>query len=331
MRAVRTVGGNMYARDAGLAQKPRAWTSVRPGGWGAKLSGFAGLCAMAIMIAAAVQPQPNEDEHAVARAGAGAASTWRGRLADPNRAIGGYGGVTYTYPSTVEITKGDSKVTTSGFQWVGKPFEAPIYYGLRVWRWSPFGRLGHMVDFTHAKSIAKADDVASFTGSHGGETLPKSAPVKDVFSKLEFSHGHNMLTYNGLLRLGTLFGWIKPYFGAGAGVSLPHTEIGFRKDNVRTYEYQFAGFAGQGLAGLEIDLGRTSLFLEYKFSYAPYDVPLSHVQNGFLLITDVWRQFSAWWKGDEPPGGRLKVKLVTHHGIAGVMVKTGQPAAAAMP
>jgi opacity protein-like surface antigen len=286
-----------------------------------------GLIAAVAMIVAAVVPKPAQvtpDTRAGAVAGGG--SSWRDWLVDPARAFGGYGGVTYTYPSTVRIKNGDEEVTVKGFDWIGKPFEAPIYYGARIWRWNSLRGFGTMVDFTHAKSIAKPDDVATFTGTHNGKALPPKAPVKDVFSKLEFSHGHNMLTYNGMVRLGTLFGWLRPYVGGGAGVSLPHTEIGYANENVRTYEYQFAGFAGQGLAGLEIDLGRTSLFLEYKFSYAPYDVPLSHEPNGHLLVTDVWRQFMAWWRGESPPGGRLTVRLATHHGIAGVMIKAGHGA-----
>jgi len=318
------------AGGAGRCVLRGEWQCVRARDRFARVSGVAGLCAMSLMVVAAVEPRP----HDAARVGvqaAGGGGTWGERLFDPNRAVGGYGGVAHTYPTVVRIKKGDDEVTARDFDWLGKPFEAPIYYGARVWRWNPLGRLGHMVDFTHAKAIAKPDSVATFTGSHGGEELPKQAPVGDVFSKLEFSHGHNMLTYNGLLRLGTVLGMVKPYVGVGAGVSLPHSEVGYAKDKERTYEYHFAGIAGQGLAGLEIDLGRASLFVEYKFTYAPYDIPLSHEPIGWLLVTDLWRQFSAWRRGDAPPGGRLTVNLATHHGIAGVMVKTGGPVKVATP
>lgn len=298
----------------------------------ARLSGVCGVLALSAMtIVAAVQPEVDDHNATANQAVAGIGATWRDHLLDPARAIGGYGGISYTYPDTVRIKRQDGDVTASDFDWIGQPFKAPIYYGARVWRWNPLGRVGTMVDFTHAKAIANPDTVAKFSGSHSGKPLPATAPVKDVFSKLEFSHGHNMLTYNGLFRLGSLFGWLRPYAGAGAGVSLPHSEIGYAKENVRTYEYHFAGFAGQGLAGLEIDLGQTSLFLEYKFTYAPHDIPLSHEPTGDLLVTDLWRQFNAWWGGEKPPGGRLSVNLVSHHGIAGVMVKTGRPAAVAGP
>lgn len=300
----------------------------------AKVSGACGFgVLLAMTTVAAVQPEG--DDHLAARPSAAAVAaggvTWRDRLLDPARAVGGYGGISYTHPETVRIKREDGEVTVRDFDWIGKPFTAPVYYGVRVWRWNPVGRFGAMLDFTHAKAIAKPDSVATFTGSHKGKPLPAKAPIEDVFGKLEFSHGHNMLTYNGLFRLGSLFGWLHPYVGAGAGVSLPHSEVGYAGENIRTYEYHFAGFAGQGLAGLEIDLGRTSLFLEYKFTYAPYDIPLSHEPDGDLLVTDLWRQFSAWWRGEAPPGGRLSVRLATHHGIAGVMVKTGPAGAYAAP
>ncbi len=310
----------------------RAWPIViGPGDQTARLSGLCGMASLAAMVVvAAVNPDGDRVSVAASQAVAGDVS-WRDHLSDPARAIGGYGGVSYTYPDIVRIKREDDEVTARDFNWIGKPFEAPVYYGARIWRWNPLGRFGHMVDFTHAKAIADPTAVAKFTGSHNGKALPASAPVKDVFAKLEFSHGHNMLTYNGLFRLGAFFGWLKPYVGAGAGVSLPHSEIGYASSNTRTYEYHFAGFAGQGLAGVEIDLGRTSLFLEYKFTYAPHDIPLSHEPTGDLLVTDLWRQFSAWWRGEKPPGGRLSVNLVSHHGIAGVMVKTGPAGAYAAP
>lgn len=290
----------------------------------AKLSGLCGIgTLLTMMVVATVQPKPNEGSSAASGATVIAGTSWRDRLLDPARAVGGYGGISYTHPDVVRIKKSDGEITVRDFDWIGQPFKAPVYYGARIWRWGGLGQTGTMVDFTHAKAIAKPDSVATFSGTRNGQALPQKAPIKDVFSKLEFSHGHNMLTYNGLFRFGSLFGWVKPYVGAGAGVSLPHSEIGFAKDNARTYEYHFAGFVGQGIAGLEIDLGRASLFLEYKFTYAPHDIPLSHEQDGTVLPDDLWRQFSAWWRGEEPPGGRLSVNLVSHHGIAGVMIKTG--------
>ncbi len=233
---------------------------------------------------------------------------------------GGYLGVTYTHPSNVNIENpGRTSMSVKDVAWEGKPFKSPIYYGLRVIRWARGGRIGTLVDFTHAKAISRFEDTASFTGTYEGKPLPASGKLGDTFKHLEFSHGHNMLTLNGLLRLGNFP--VQPYVGAGAGISLPHTEIGFRAEKGRTYEYQYAGLAGQVLAGLEFRLGRSSVFVEYKFSYAPYDVPLSGVVDGSWLFIDLWRQFRAWISGEKPPGGRLTTPLMSHHGIGGVMVR----------
>ncbi len=242
--------------------------------------------------------------------------------------LGGYLGVTHTHPSVVTIRKagtipgsGTTDMTVSGFGWDGKPFKSPIYYGARVIRWADGGRVGALLDFTHAKAVSRFDDTATFTGQRDGKPLPDKARLGDAFKHLEFSHGHNMLTLNGILRLG--YFPVQPYVGAGAGISLPHTEIGYRDEPGRTYEYQYAGLTGQVLAGLEFRIGRTSVFLEYKLSYSPYDVPLSGVVNGHYLLTDLWRQFRAWTSGERPPGGRLSTPLVTHHGIGGVMIRVG--------
>jgi lipid A oxidase len=240
---------------------------------------------------------------------------------------GAYGGVTYTHPSVVAITKpGSTDMTVKDFNWIGRPFDAPVYYGIRVQRWQPIGGFGSMVDFTHAKAIAVASDEAAFAGTRDGKPVEPKAQIGKVFRHLEFSHGHNMLTYNALFRwpsLGALSGPFRPYAGLGGGITLPHTEIGFADKNTRTYEYQFAGFVAQILCGIEINFGRTSMFVEYKFSYSPYEVPLSEEPRGFVLFTDLWRQFQAWATGEAPSGGRLSTNLATHHANVGVLSRIG--------
>jgi lipid A oxidase len=232
---------------------------------------------------------------------------------------GGYMGVAHTHQSTVEIKNpGRTDMTVRDFNWIGRPFKAPVYYGLRAITWPESARVGAMLDFTHAKAIAVFDDIGTFSGTYEGKPLPPKARMGDVFKHLEFSHGHNMVTLNALARLGRFR--VQPYVGAGAGISLPHTEVAFRDEKGRTYEYQYAGLVGQALVGFEVPLGRVSVFVEYKFSYAPYDVPLSGV-NGWLLVTDVWRQFKAWAGRETPPQGRLRTTLLTHHAIGGVLVR----------
>lgn len=241
--------------------------------------------------------------------------------------VGAYGGITFTHPSVVSITKpGVTDMTVKDFNWIGSPFKAPIYYGIRVQHWQPLSGFGGMVDFTHAKAIALASDTATFSGTRDGKAVEPKAQIGKVFRHLEFSHGHNMLTYNGLFRwptLGALSGPFRPYVGLGGGITLPHTEIGFADKNTRTYEYQFAGFVAQILGGVEISLGAASMFVEYKFSYSPYEVPLSEEPRGFILFTDLWRQIKAWALSEAPTGGRLSTILATQHGNAGVLRRVG--------
>ncbi|MEO0810027.1 MAG: hypothetical protein AAFW82_05190 [Pseudomonadota bacterium] len=296
-----------------------------------KLNALIGAAALLVMATAHVIPafvfSQNADTENTAEVPS--ATSGRAKAGTPAMewAFGGYGGVTYTHPASVEIKNSDrnTDLTVKDFGWIGRPFKAPVYYGVRIQRWPSTGSFGTMLDFTHAKAISKREDEATFSGTLNGEEVKEKQRIGDFFRHLEFSHGHNMLTLNGLARLAPAWSRFRPYVGAGAGISLPHTEVGIHKEiyneDARTYEYQFAGFVGQGLAGLEIQLGRASVFLEYKFSYAPYNVPLSHEYYGWLLITDLWRQFSSWWAGEKPPGGRLTTTLATHHGIAGVMVR----------
>ena len=296
-----------------------------------RLPAFFGAAALVIyMMAGAVGDEIETDtgkQHATSAVtpamatGPGAGSATRDIVA------GAYGGVTYTHPSTVAITKpGSTDMTVKDFNWIGRPFNAPVYYGIRVQRWQPIGGFGSMIDFTHAKAIAVASDEAAFAGTRDGKPVEPKAPVGKVFRHLEFSHGHNMLTLNGLFRwpsLGALSGPLRPYVGLGGGITLPHTEIGFADKNTRTYEYQFAGFVAQILGGVEINFGRTSMFVEYKFSYSPYEVPLSEEPRGFILFTDLWRQFKAWATGEAPTGGRLSTNLATQHANVGVLSRIG--------
>ena len=258
------------------------------------------------------RPDTRPDEHADPR----------DRSARWEHLVGGYGGGSFTAQSPVRVVNpGRTDFTASDFNWIGRPFKSPIYYGLRSQHWAPASPFGGMFDFTHAKAIAQFGDVATFTGSRDGQPMPPKAKIEDVFRHLEFSHGHNILTLNGLLRLPAWSLPIRPYIGLGGGITLPHTEIGLRNENTRTYEYQFAGYVGQVLVGVQIPIGRVAAFAEYKFTYAPYSVPLSHEPNGDILFTDLWRQFRAWFGGEAPPGGTLTTTLATSHAIGGILIR----------
>lgn len=239
--------------------------------------------------------------------------------ASPQTMIAGYVGAPYTYPSNVRLqnAKEATDFTMANVGWDARPFKSPIYYGLRVARWGTGGATGMMVDFTHSKTISRAQDEVAIQGLIKGAPAPEKAKVGALFKHLEFSHGHNMLTLNGLARLMSLTPRISPYVGAGGGVSLPHTEVMMHTDPKRTYEYQYAGLVGQGLVGIEIKLASTSVFFEYKFTFTDQAAPLSRHEGSWLSL-DLWRQATLWWRGETPPGGLITTKLASHEFISGV-------------
>ena len=239
--------------------------------------------------------------------------------------VGAYMGAPHTYPSAVRIEKeGAYDFTIDPVHWKAQPFKSPIYYGARVVRWFTGGRTGMMVDFIHSKAIADLKKEAAFSGTLDGKPLPPRAKISEIVKKLEFSHGHNLLTLNGLLRLPNIGARVSPYVGAGAGVLLPHTEVKLTNGDSRTYEYNYAGPAGQALIGLEFRLPRMSVFLEYKFTYAQYEAPLSQM-NGSWLILDIWRQFQRWMNGEEPSGGHVSTRLSSHQLVGGLAVRFAAP------
>jgi lipid A oxidase len=239
--------------------------------------------------------------------------------------IGAYSGAPYNYPSAARVTNpggpGATDFTVDPVNWYTAPFKSPIYYGARVQRWFAGGRTGGMVDFIHSKAIAPLDEESGFTGTLDGQPLAPRARIADVFRKFEFSHGHNMLLFNGLVRLPGIGARISPYAGAGVGASLPHTEVELTNGgHPRTYEYNYAGPATQALLGVEIRLARVSFFVEYKFTYAHYSAPLSQVDGSWLPL-DMWRQVKRWFAGEAPPGGHIATELAAHQIVSGLAVR----------
>ncbi len=160
--------------------------------------------------------------------------------------------------------------------------------------------------------------------------FPPKAKLNQVLKRLEFSHGHNILTLNGLYRLPFGTERVKPYVGLGLGVNLPHTEVWLEGDEKRTYEYQLAGTATQALAGLEIRLPRsTSLFLEYKFSFSWYRAPLTGRDGGWLF-QDIWRQLTERQAGTKPVDGEVETTLATHQAIGGLASQDRRDASCAL-
>lgn len=302
---------------------PLTGDSRRKARWVDVAMGLAAMAGVLATTAAGIMEQAQaeqEDAKAAMRSAEDAA-----RLSPPTREtmIGGYFGAPYTYSSDVHIKKsGLHDFTTKDVDWAGEPFKSPIYYGARVVRWFDGGRRGAMIDFTHSKALAMLGEEKSFQGTLNNAPAPAKATLKDIYRKLEFSHGHNMLTLNGLWRLASLAPRLSPYVGVGLGVNLPHSEVQLVSVRGRTYEYQYTGPVVQAVIGLEFRVPRMSYFLEYKFSLANYEVPLSQ-RDGSVLFIDLFNQLSSWWAGGEPPGGYLYTRLTSHQVIGGLGVRFG--------
>ncbi|MEQ8822943.1 MAG: hypothetical protein RIC14_01065 [Filomicrobium sp.] len=291
----------------------------------------AAVLALGLWMAAAQQDPIEQDQDVLARQHSAANSS-----APPTKEMMAafYAGAPYTYPSKVTLKKdGVHDLTIDGVEWLGEPFEDPIYYGVRVVNWFEGGRTAGMLDFTHSKTIGDLETEVDFQGRLHGEPAPGKAKLGEVFRRLEASHGHNMLTLNGLMRLFDFHPRLSLYGGLGAGINLPHSEIQMLKGGGgRTYEYLYTGPAAQVLIGLEFRVPRMSYFLEYKFTFAHYDVPLSELDGTKIgLFADLYRQAARWWSGEPPPGGILSKQLVSHQVIGGLGVRFGAKPATVTP
>lgn len=216
--------------------------------------------------------------------------------------MGAYTGTAYSQSSEVRVQRGDDQsMTLKGVEWDGLPFRNPIYYGVRVSAWGKGIPFGVMLDFTHAKAIAQREQDVEVKRNKDGQTSTIREKIDQIFKKLEFSHGHNILLLNGLLRLPFGSERLSPYLGAGAGLAVPHVEIDERDVEGRTYGYQFVGPALQALMGVELRLAHTSVFLEYKLSFSPYQSKLKDVG-----------------------AGSLETDLITHHLIGGFSLRASR-------
>lgn len=282
------------------------------------------LAAMAMLIVAAAMPEPQspsetsqEDADAIARAVLAEQVRYKGG----ETLIAAYTGSPYTYASDLRIAGPGHDMTVHGIDWEGKAFDDPIYYGVRVARWLTGSRLGGMVDFTHSKAYAPLEQEVAVSGQRDGAPLPPRAKVGDLFHKLEFTHGHNMLTFNVLWRLPALGSFVSPYVGFGVGAALPHTEVQLKGVRGRTYEYQYVGPTAQLLIGVELRVPRLSYIAEYKFTAASYVAPLQN-RDGSWLPLDLLNQLQRWWSAEPPVGGWASTSLISHQVIGGMGFRT---------
>ncbi|MCC7251960.1 MAG: lipid A oxidase, partial [Hyphomicrobium sp.] len=174
----------------------------------------------------------------------------------------------------------------------------------------------------HGRKLANPVIENTYTmGTLKGEPAPPLVKLTDVFKRLEFTHGHNVLLFTPIMRLASISPRIRPYIGIGAGFALPHVEVWFPggSTEVRTNEYQYAGPAAQVLAGFEITTGKMAYFIEYKFTLAWISAALTGDQSwrNFDMPGDLFRQARRWWRGEEPKIGRISTTLVAHQIVVG--------------
>jgi lipid A oxidase len=210
--------------------------------------------------------------------------------------VGVYGGQTYVPDTDVEYRADVTRVTLHDVSWETRPFENPIYYGLRVSYWTERNaNLGFSLDFAHPKIYADPNQVVRVTGQRDGAAVDGQEPVGNTLQSFNNSHGLNMLTVNVLYRWNTdaagatgALQRLQPYVGLGAGVAFPHVEAVVA--GARTYEYQLAGPAVQAQLGLGYPLGGGfGLFSEYKYNRAWLDESLEG--GGSLRLEPQVHQF----------------------------------------
>jgi lipid A oxidase len=196
--------------------------------------------------------------------------------------ISAYTGQAVMSDTKLEYRSGDdTQLTFSGVAWETKSLDSPIYYGFRLSHWRPHNpRLGIALDFTHPKAYLSPEQSVQVSGNRAGAAVDGQEPIGNTIESFNNSHGLNLLTLNLLYRwsaggLGrALSRRFEPYVGLGAGIAIPHVDAII--DGQHTSEYQLAGPAVQGLAGVRYaTTDRVGVFVEYKLSYARLDESLN--------------------------------------------------------
>ena len=145
------------------------------------------------------------------------------------------------------------------FDWDGKPFDSPLYYGGRGIWWTQ-SDWGFGVEGTHTKAYASAGDLAALG-----------------LARLELSDGHNILTVNAMKRWPGLFkgSSFTPYVGAGIGAAIPHVDIQVIGAANRTFGYENTGLALRGILGMKYDISeRWAVFGEYQATWSDNEITI---------------------------------------------------------
>lgn len=170
-----------------------------------------------------------------------------------------YLGTQSVQESTGSGTRPDGTTFSRRFNWKGRPFESPLYYGGRAIWWTQ-NNFGFGLEGTHTKAYASAADLAAIG-----------------FDRFELSDGHNIITANIMKRWPGAFRQARftPYVGAGVGIAIPHVDALVTGASNRTYDYEVTGPAVRGIAGLKYDLNdKWALFSEYQITWSDNDITI---------------------------------------------------------
>ncbi|MFQ5626409.1 MAG: outer membrane protein, partial [Methyloligellaceae bacterium] len=235
-----------------------------------------------------VLPFAQSVDSPAAKPGSGGTSS----IARPEMQIGVYAGKSVAPPSDVIMKRPDgTDITLKDVKWKTESFKPSPYYGGRGIDWnSNIPTLGAMVDYTHAKATAIRSQTVSQAGKRNGKQVAPVEPFNATFRKLEFTHGLNFLTLNGVYRAAGLHRRIVPYAGLGIGFMVPfvHARVQGRPESEDVLEAQTTGIVYQVFGGLEWRIfksDRYSAFTEYKLNYTTNDAKL---HDGGVVTANIW-------------------------------------------
>ena len=272
----------------------------------------AGLLFLCLSLTALVGAQVLVIANLFAKAGTGLAALGAlafAQVADPDDGGSRYGKVDAPLPAASEIqgalylggsvarnsdvilkAPDDTDAIFRNVKWANESLVDSPFYGVRGIKWAQTATsLGSMIDYTHTKATAYEQKVEQ-SGKVKGKELTSPGKFEDSFRKLEFTHGLNQLTMNGLFRLTGLHPRIRPYFGIGLGLMIPHVDAqraGFPR-KTRTLGPQITGPVFQVLGGVEWRIfvsNRYSAITEYKMAHSRNT---AKIKTGGTVSTNFW-------------------------------------------
>jgi lipid A oxidase len=178
--------------------------------------------------------------------------------------FGIYGGLQGSPHSTVENTSTKSNPGSLFTGWKGESFSFPIYIGMRYTHWLD-DQWGYSLNYVHTKAIS-------------------TDQAKNGYTRLEFTDGANPVTVLAMRRF--TYREVKPYVGAGLGISVPHVEVQW-SGSTKTFEYQYGGPVATVVAGFSYPYNdKWSVFTDFQMHYMKINAAIDSGRLKTNLITN---------------------------------------------